>query len=65
MNYAALRKNRRFEPRGLVRAFVRELDEEVAVRFVAVIPENAKIKAIRIVDASGKLSRMFVFPIGG
>lgn len=35
------------------------------MRFVAVIPENAKIKAIRIVDASGKLSRMFVFPIGG
>jgi hypothetical protein len=40
-----------------------ELDEEVAVRFVAVIPENVKIKAIRIVDASGKLSRMFVFPV--
>ena len=41
-----------------------ELDEEVGVRFVAVIPENVKIKSVRVTDTSGKESRTYIFPIG-
>jgi hypothetical protein len=41
-----------------------ELDEEVGVRFVAVIPDNVKIKSVRVTDTSGKASRMYVFPVG-
>lgn len=41
-----------------------EKDEEIGVRFIGVIPENAKIKSIRVVDHSGKETRMYVFPVG-
>lgn len=41
-----------------------EKDEEIGVRFIGVVPENVKIKAIRVVDQSGKASRMYIFPVG-
>lgn len=41
-----------------------EKDEEVGVRFVGVVPDNVKIKFVRVVDSSGKESRMYIFPIG-
>jgi hypothetical protein len=41
-----------------------ELDEEVGIRFVAVIPDSVKIKEIRVTDtALGKPSRTYVFPV--
>ncbi len=41
-----------------------EMDEEVGVRFVAVIPDNVKVKAIRVTDTSCKASRVYIFPVG-
>ncbi len=40
-----------------------DLDDEVAVRFIAVIPDNVKIKSIRVIDTANKQSRTYVFPI--
>lgn len=42
-----------------------EKDEEVGVRFVGIVPNAVKIKAIRVVDTSGRASRMYIFPVSG
>ncbi len=38
--------------------------DEVGVRFVGAVPQNVKIKAIRVVDTSAKATRMYIFPVG-
>ncbi len=40
-----------------------ELGEEYAVRFVAVTPDNVKLKTLKVIDTSMGKSRTYVFPL--